>query len=147
MSRCQGILCVALHAAPSTIPGCLYICPRKHQTAHNLVMKNTPLRRIGFVYFSTTRLLKQQFRNERSRTWGLFGHWENCLRCTPLKDTEPSKLLHNKVQQRDPGGKSSHFPPFPLIESGELSVFCPIVKTWTIYALIALPSSHPLTSV
>lgn len=63
--------------SPSTIPGYL-------QTAHNLVMENTPLRRIGFVYFFYHEIVKQQFRNERSRPWGLFGHWENCLRCTPL---------------------------------------------------------------
>ena len=64
----------------------------------------------------------------------------------PFEDTEPSRLLHNKVRAsasaaEDPGGKSSLFPPFSLIESGELSVFCPVVKTWTIYAPIALPSA------
>ena len=48
----------------------------------------------------------------------------------PFEDTEPSRLLHNKVRANasasaaeDPGGKSSLFPPFSLIESGELSVF------------------------
>ena len=44
----------------------------------------------------------------------------------PFEDTEPSRLLHNKVRAsaaEDPGGKSSHFPPFSLIESGEVSGF------------------------
>ena len=51
--------------SPSTIPGYF-------QTAHNLVMKIHRLIESVSSYFFYHEIVKQQFRNERSRTWDLF---------------------------------------------------------------------------